>query len=83
MEDIIVYSGILENDKVENIKSFKGTKKEVIEFMNKNYTRNEIITYFNNKSVFCFKENIKDLSNWKTLEQLINENIITLKGSKK
>jgi hypothetical protein len=31
-KDYIVYSGIFNNGKIENILSFKGNKKEVLEF---------------------------------------------------
>ena len=39
-KDYIVYSGIFKNGKIENILSFKGNKKEVLEFMNKNSQKN-------------------------------------------
>lgn len=79
----IIYSGIFNKGKIENILSFKGNKKEVLEFMNKNYQRNEIICYFQNQSVFCFDEDIKNLNNWKTINQLVEEGIIEIKEGKK
>lgn len=82
-KDYIVYSGIFNNGKIENILSFKGNKKEVLEFMNKNYQKNEVICYFENKTVFCFEEDINNINNWKTVTQLIEEDIIEVKEGKK
>lgn len=82
-KDLIVYCGIFENDHIENIVSFKGSKKEVIEFINKNYQRNEVICFFQNKTRFCFNHNINDINNWKSIDQLLKEDIIELKEVKK
>lgn len=79
----IVYSGILEDGKIDNKLSFKGTNKEIVEFMNRNYQKNEIICYFTNKSVFCIDSDPNQIENWKTLNQLIEEDIIQIKESKK
>lgn len=79
-EEIIVYCGILEDNKIIDIVSFKGKNKELVEFMNKYYSKYEIKTYFKNKTVFCFESDIDNLENWKTLSELIKEEVIEIKG---
>lgn len=82
-ESILIYSGILKDGRIDNLKVFEGNKKEVIDFMNKSYQLNEIICFFQNKSVFYLpesKENmdVNNLENWKTLQELKEGGIIEL-----
>lgn len=77
-EDVIYnfYSGIKKETGIDNIVSFRGNKKEALEFLNKQYSINEIKCNFTNKSVFCFEISIDKLENWKTINQLKEEGII-------
>lgn len=66
----------LTNGKLYNITTFKGNKKEVIEYINKEVKRRLISDFFNNEPVFnlAYDETDKDCLNleyWYTISQLV------------
>lgn len=72
--------GNLINDKVENIKEFEGNKKELILFMNKEYSKRFLANFREDKVVFNFvyqnKNELLDINNWASLDELKELNII-------
>lgn len=72
--------GNLENNTVCDIKEFCGNKKEIIDFMNKEYTKRLLTNFREDNIVFNLVYQNKDelllLDNWASLEDLETLNII-------
>lgn len=72
--------GNLINDKIENIKEFEGNKKELILFMNKEYSKRFLANFREDNVVFNFvyqnKNELLDINNWASLDELKELGII-------
>lgn len=77
-----VACGIKKDDEIINVETFNGAKADVIEFMNKYYSKQLLKSYFEAQVVFIFNyQDEADLthnSNWKTLDELAAEGKVTL-----
>lgn len=88
MEEKIIAIALKDkDDSLYNVSYKKGLKKELIEFFNNNYyiylidagrDKNKVAINLN----YNIKENVNNLNDWKTLDQLIDENLIIIKGNK-
>lgn len=72
--------GNLIDNKVENIKEFEGNKKELILFMNKEYSKRFLANFRKDNVVFNLvyqnKNELLDINNWASLDELKELNII-------
>ena len=72
--------GSMENNAVCDIKEFCGNKKEIIDFMNKEYTRRLLTNFREDNVVFNLVYQNKDelllLDNWASLEDLETLNVV-------
>lgn len=75
-----IAAGSIENNVVCDIKEFYGNKKEVIDFMNKEYARRLLTNFREDNVVFNLVYQNKDelllLDNWASLEDLETLNIV-------
>lgn len=72
--------GSLVNNKIENIKEFEGNKKDLINFMNKEYCKRFLSNFRQDNVVFNLvyqnKNELSDINNWANLDELKELNVI-------
>lgn len=66
---------------ITEIEAFTGNRNDVIEHINKYYTRQLLKSHFEANIKFCFyteDDELKNFENWKTLDELASEGKVTL-----
>lgn len=78
-----VACAIKKDANLTDVERFEGTQKEVKDWVNKLFSRNYIRSFGRGVTVFCvnwkFEDDLNDINNWKTLNELTEEGIFTKK----
>lgn len=62
---------------VENIRTFSGKEKECVAFLNKEYSQDQLRSFFTANNVFAFVKEGEE-PEWKTKQQLVEEGVFEL-----
>lgn len=73
--------GIRKDNSVTDIEKFEGNQKQMRDFVNKMFQRNQLRSFGRCITVFCinykFEDELNSLANWKTMQELIDEEVFT------
>lgn len=75
VESYTCFCGTVIDGKIDNIASFDGQKKDLINFVNKEYQIRMIKSFFKAKVVYCLNSDENDIGNWKSYEDLLKEGV--------
>lgn len=71
--------GIRKDNSIADIETFEGNQKQMRDFVNKMFQRNYLRSFGKCTTVFCinytFEDELNDVNNWKTMQQLIDEGV--------
>lgn len=73
--------GIKKDNSITDIETFEGNQKQMRDFVNKMFQRNQLRSFGRCITVFCinykFEDELNDVNNWKTMQELIDEGVFT------
>ena len=73
--------GIRKDNSIVDIEAFEGNQKQMKDFVNKMFQRNHLRSFGRCMTVFCvnykFDDDLNDINNWKTMQELVDEGVFT------